>query len=79
MALIHRNTNLKELYDLVIESVQRNIRLVLTGTTDMRRNLKTYVFYPYELGHFVSYVYAEKAEDDGKYYSRFIFIQITEE
>lgn len=65
LALIRRSTALKDLYGLVIESVQRNIRLVLAGATNVRRNLNTFVFYPYEIGHFLSHVYPAKAEDDG--------------
>jgi len=52
------------LYDTVIQSVQRNIELLLSGATDVRRNLNTFVFHPYEIGHFISFVYPEKAEDD---------------
>lgn len=65
LSLIRRNTSIDQLYDTVIQSVQRNIELLLVGATDVRRNLNTYVFYPYEIGHFISYVYPEKSEDDG--------------
>lgn len=69
LALVRRDTSIGDLYGLVIDSIQRNIRLFLAGVTDVRRNLNTFVFYPYEIGHFVSYVYPEKAEDDGNYFS----------
>lgn len=81
LALVRRNSSITELYDTLIASIQRNIRLVHAGATDFHRSLNTFVFHPQETGHFVSFVYPELAQDDGKFENdiklNFLFFKCT--
>lgn len=84
LAILHRNTDASALYDILIESVCRSIRL-MERTVIERKFLanidafgipKTYTFLPKELGHFFSCVYFTNCSDDGQC-KKIVFFAIT--
>lgn len=73
LAVLHKNTKALGLYDILIESVCRSIRLIeksvannnfLTKINDVGVP-KTFNFKPRELGHFLSCVYLTNSVDEG--------------
>lgn len=76
LAVLHKNTKALGLYDILIESVCRSIRLIeksvanqksLTNINDMGVP-KTFNFKPRELGHFFSCVYLTNSVDEGLFH-----------
>lgn len=74
LAVLHRTTPAIALYDILIESVCRSIRMIERSIVEQkylnRINEmgvpKTFNFVPNGMGHFFSSVYFSKCNDDGK-------------
>uniref|UniRef100_A0A1I8N7C5 Probable Ufm1-specific protease 2 n=1 Tax=Musca domestica TaxID=7370 RepID=A0A1I8N7C5_MUSDO len=72
MAILNKSTKLSRLYDILIESICRALRLCEQSITENleeneRKILKvpkTYNFFPREFGHFISCCYLEGVSDD---------------
>lgn len=60
-----------QLYEIVLKSIERNFEVVAESLTNVERPLKTFVFYPKNIGHLISFVYPTTASDDGE--SNFYF------
>lgn len=76
LAVLHKNTKALGLYDILIESVCRSIRLIEKSVANQKFLSyindvgvpKTFNFKPKELGHFFSCVYLTKSVDEGIVY-----------
>lgn len=74
LAVLHRTTPAIALYDILIESVCRSIRMIERSIVEQKYLQriddmgvpKTYTFVPNGVGHFFSAVYFSKCSDDGK-------------
>ncbi|XP_037940567.1 probable Ufm1-specific protease 2 [Teleopsis dalmanni] len=71
MAMLSKNTKVNRLYDILIESVCRSLRLfehAIIEHLETENNLvlipRSYHFFPQELGHFLSCSYLEGISDD---------------
>lgn len=53
------------MYEIVLKSIERNFLIVEKAVTNVERSLKTFVFYPTNIGHFISFVYPTSVENDG--------------
>ncbi|KAG4066450.1 hypothetical protein HA402_007086 [Bradysia odoriphaga] len=75
LAVLHKNTKALGLYDILIESVCRSIRLIEKSVANQKflSNIndlgvpKTFNFKPNELGHFFSCVYLTNSIDEDEY------------
>lgn len=66
LALVHNTRPVEQIYDILLEAISKNIKLVESAVTNEHRNLETFVFYPRDVGHFISFVYPQQAVDDGE-------------
>lgn len=66
LALVNKSKTVEQVYDTLLEAITKNIKLIEATVTNEHRNLQTFVFFPNEIGHFISYVYPQKPIDDGK-------------
>lgn len=74
--MLHKNTKALGLYDILIESVCRSIRLIEKSVANQKflNNIndlgvpKTFTFKPKELGHFFSCVYLTNSVDEGYFF-----------
>lgn len=75
LAILYKETPVVGLYDILIESLCRSIRLIEINAVDQKifsRNgdvgvPETYTFLPKELGHFFSCVYFTGNKDEGEF------------
>lgn len=73
LAVLHRDTAAIGLYDILIESICRSIRMIERSIIEQKYFNridefgvpKTFNFLPKEMGHFFSCVYFSKSNDDG--------------
>ena len=73
IAILHNQTLAIGLYDILIESVSRSIRMIERTVTEQKLATKldevgvpqTYNFLPKDLGHFFSCVYFSNSDDKG--------------
>lgn len=65
LALVKSTLGASNLYEIVLKSIERNFTIVEQNVHSVKRSLKTFVFYPKEIGHLISFVYPTKKEDDG--------------
>lgn len=55
------------MYDIVLKSIERNVIIAEKNVSHVERSLKTFVFYPREIGHLISFVYPLTMESDGTF------------
>lgn len=67
LALVKSTLGASNLYEIVLKSIESNFRLVEQNARPVNRPLKTFVFYPKTIGHFISFVYPRAKENDGMF------------
>lgn len=65
-----------QLYDNVLKSIDRNISVVETSSTDPARSLHTFVFHPRGIGHFISFAYPTSSASDGEIFRNIFFFTL---
>lgn len=65
LALVKSTLGASNLYEIVLKSIERNFQIVEQNVHPVSRPLKTFVFHPKEIGHFISFVYPLAKENDG--------------
>lgn len=65
LALVRTTMGANQLHEIVLRAIERNLDIVLDSVTNVDRSMKTFVFQPKEIGHFISFVYPASSADDG--------------
>lgn len=66
LALVKSTLGASNLYDIVLKAIERNFLLVEEQAEAASKPLKTFVFYPVDLKHFIGFVYPLEKAFDGK-------------
>lgn len=66
LALVKSTLGASNLYEIVLKSIERNFAIVEQNVHSVNKPLKTFVFYPKEIGHLISFVYPTTKENDGR-------------
>lgn len=73
LALVKTTLGASNVYDILLKSIERNIALAEEQIPVSGKPRKIFVFYPTDLGHFISYVYPLEKSFDGKKFVFFYF------